>query len=399
MKALEKAAQDRKGSDAEPTPPSTSTAAGAENNGGASKPELTIEPAITPQRKSAPPPASTREAQQAATVIRAGQRDSGGIGAVVRENPVMIIATLAVIFALGYGAYIYLQISNPGIFTKQSSPPAHPPAAAVATPPVSGGVVAAATQPSPTPLLPLLPLQNSGAPAASMAAKNDKTSTSAAPQPPVPEVPAAPPAPRDTIKVTVGGAVPTLNPLTVDAYQALESGELGTAQQRYDQLLKSDPANLDALLGLAAIATKQGDRETASKRYMKVLELDPRNAAAQAGLLGMFGGADPLAAESRLKQLIARDPSPFLYFTLGNIYADQRRWPDAQQAYFEAHHLQPDNPDYAYNLAVGLDHIGQPRLALDFYRRAVQLAETNGHANFNTTAAEERIGKLQKAVQ
>ena len=54
-----------------------------------------------------------------------------------------------------------------------------------------------------------------------------------------------------------------------------------------------------------------------------------------------------------LKQLIAREPSAYLYFTLGNIYADQNRWPDAQQAYFQAHHLQPDNPDYAYNLAVG----------------------------------------------
>ncbi len=389
MKALEKASQDRKGNDTV----SASSAAGAENNGGASKPELTIEPAITP-RKSAAPPASTREAQQAATIIRASQRDNRGIGNVVRERPVLIIVTLAIVFAFGYGIYIYLQINNPSVLAKQPSAPA----AMATTPPVSSGV-AAATQPLPTSsLLPLLPSQNSGAPA-SMAAKNDKTSTSAAAQTPAPEVAAAPLAPRDTIKVTVGGDVPTLNPLTVDAYQALESGDLGTAQQRYDQLLKSDPANLDALLGVATIAAKHGDSETAAKHYMKVLELDSRNAAAQAGMLSMFGGADPLAAETRLKQLIARDPSPFLYFALGNIYADQQRWPDAQQAYFEAHHLQPDNPDYAYNLAVGLDHIGQLKLALEFYRRAVQLAETNGRANFNPTAAEERVSKIQKAVQ
>ncbi len=396
MKALEKASQDRKGSDTV----SASSAAGTENNGDASKPELTIEPAITPQRKSAALPASTtlETQQQDATIIRrASQRDDGGIGSVVREHPVPIIFTLAVLFGLGYGIYIYLQISNPGLFAKQPPQLARSSAAPVMTAPSVSGVVA--TPPTPTySLLPPLPSQNGGVPAP-LAAKDDKTPTPAPAQKPAPEVAAAPLAPRDTIKVTVGGAVPTLNPLTVDAYQALESGDLGAAQQHYDQLLKSDPANLDALLGLAAIATKQGERETAAKHYMKALELDPRNAAAQAGLLNMFGAADPLVAETRLKQLIARDPSPFLYFALGNIYADQQRWPDAQQAYFEAHHLQPDNPDYAYNLAVGLDHIGQSKLALEFYRRAVQLAETNGRANFNPTAAEERVSKLQKAVQ
>ena len=51
---------------------------------------------------------------------------------------------------------------------------------------------------------------------------------------------------------------------------------------------------------------------------------------------------------------------------LGNLYADQSQWAPAQQAYFQAHHLEPDNPDYAYNLAVGLDHAApaeaRPRL-------------------------------------
>ena len=58
--------------------------------------------------------------------------------------------------------------------------------------------------------------------------------------------------------------------------------------------------------------------------------------------------------------------------------------------------MQPDNPDYAYNLAVALEHIGQPKVALDYYRRALQLATAKGRANFSLTSAEERIGKLEK---
>jgi tetratricopeptide (TPR) repeat protein len=185
-----------------------------------------------------------------------------------------------------------------------------------------------------------------------------------------------------------------------EAYNALAAGNLEASQKLYGQLLKSDARNVEALLGLAAIATQQGDRDTSARNYIKVIELDPRNSLAQAGLIGMVGSADPQSAETRVKQLIARDPSSgFLYFTLGNTYIDQQRWPDAQQAFFQAHHLQPDNPDYAYNLAIALEHIGQPKSALDFYRRAVLLAAAKGHANFNSAAAQERVNKLEKVVQ
>ena len=164
-------------------------------------------------------------------------------------------------------------------------------------------------------------------------------------------------------------------------------------------MLRSEPGNVDAVLGLAAIATQQGDSDAATRHYLKVLELDPRNPLAQAGLIGIVGRADPQGAETRVKQLIARDPSAYLYFTLGNTYIDQNRWPDAQQAFFQAYHLQPDNPDYAYNLAVALEQIGQPKPALDFYRRAAQLASAKGRANFSTAAAQDRISKLEKVVQ
>ena len=133
---------------------------------------------------------------------------------------------------------------------------------------------------------------------------------------------------------------------------------------------------------------------------MKVLELDPRNALAQAGLIGMLGRADPQAAETRVKQLITRDPVPRICISrLATLMSIRARWPDAQQAFFQAHHLQPDNPDYAYNLAVALEHIGQPKSALDFYRRAVQLAAAKGRANFSPAAAQERVTKLEKVVQ
>jgi tetratricopeptide (TPR) repeat protein len=49
--------------------------------------------------------------------------------------------------------------------------------------------------------------------------------------------------------------------------------------------------------------------------------------------------------------LAAQPDSPTLNFALGNLYAQQGRWNDAQQAYFRAFAGDGDNPDYQFNLA------------------------------------------------
>lgn len=167
------------------------------------------------------------------------------------------------------------------------------------------------------------------------------------------------------------------------------------AERLYRQSLSADPRSIDAMLGLATTLTQQNKAEGATQLYLRVLEQDPRNAHAQAGLLNLSGRADPAAAEARLKQLIAREPSAFLHFSLGNLYAEQGQWAAAQAAYFQAHNLAPDNPDYAFNLAVGLEHISQPRIALNYYRRALALAQSRGNAQFDSAKVQSRIRSLE----
>ena len=422
MKALEKAAKDRGEAGSEPTAPASPAPPGA---GSKVNSELTLEPIVaqppeapaaqrvsapSPHEKTAPAPSATpalaRDSAQAAAMIRAGAQSepSGNVVTYVRERPLLALGTLAVLFLVGFGGYVYMQM-NPGMFTTQAprpAPIAQAPIPVPAPPPV-GTPPALAAAALPLPLNSLVPPPEPPAgkdkpaqPALAVVA----AATTAAAVPVAAPAATIPPTPRDTIKVSAGNATPTVNPVMTEAYNALTAGNLEASQRHYNQILKSDARNVEALLGLAAIATQQGDRDASARHYVKVIELDPRNSLAQAGLIGMVGSADPQSAETRVKQLIARDPSSsFLYFTLGNTYIDQLRWPDAQQAFFQAHHLQPDNPDYAYNLAVALEHIGQSRSALDFYRRAVLLAGAKGHANFSTAAAQERVNKLEKVVQ
>ncbi|HEX6064683.1 MAG TPA: tetratricopeptide repeat protein, partial [Longimicrobiales bacterium] len=207
------------------------------------------------------------------------------------------------------------------------------------------------------------------------------------------------PAARNAIVVRKGDAGPVVNPVLVNAYASLQAGSLTNASQLYGQVLRSEPRNIDALLGLAAIAVQENRNDDAVAHYRAILDANPRHALAQSGLIALTGRADPVAAESHLKQLIAREPSAYLFFTLGNLYADLSLWAQAQQAYFQAHHLEPDNPDYVYNLAVGLEHIGQPRLALGFYRRAVALAAAREHVNFDPARARDRITVLAARLE
>ena len=179
-------------------------------------------------------------------------------------------------------------------------------------------------------------------------------------------------------------------------YDALVAGDLAEARRRYAAALAADATSIDALLGLATVEARGANPAAAAARYRRVLELDPGNATAQAGLAALADFSRPEALENALRVELARAPdSAALQVTLGDLYASQGRWSEAQAAYFEAHRLQPENADVAYNLAVSLDHLGQRRPAADFYRRA--LAERRAAAaQFDPAAAARRLAELQR---
>lgn len=177
-------------------------------------------------------------------------------------------------------------------------------------------------------------------------------------------------------------------------YQALRNGNLAAARRSYAAALASDPSNVDAQLGLATVEARGGNRVAAAGHYGRALELDPRNATALAGLASLADFTRPEALESQLRDDVARHPqSSALRFTLGNLLASQSRWNEAQMEFFEAYRLEPASADIAFNLAVSLDHMGQSRLATDYYRRALAAARTQA-TQFDPAPVERRLAEL-----
>ena len=197
------------------------------------------------------------------------------------------------------------------------------------------------------------------------------------------------------LKLARSSEAPRLNPDLANAYRLLVSGDYAGARTLYAGLVQAEPLNVDAHLGLATAAARAGDRSAAIQHYRQVLALDPRNGLATMGLVALNEGVPSAALEIELRTLIGRNPDAApLQFALGNIFAGQERWTEAQQAYFEAFRIDPVNPDYLFNLAVSLDQLRQPKLALDYYRKAEGVAMAKGGGQFDRNTIAKRIREL-----
>lgn len=184
-----------------------------------------------------------------------------------------------------------------------------------------------------------------------------------------------------------------INAVLMRAYEAYNQGNDSQAQTDYKLVLKQYGANVDAMLGLGAIAAREGRLADADGWYRKVLELEPRNEVAKSGILSMQQAVRPQANESQIKSMIASSPTDAsLHAALGDLYATQRSWAAAQQAYFEAYRLNPV-AENAFNLGVSLDQLGKPNIALPYYQEALQ--KVNQSSLIDKAALEARISSIQ----
>ncbi len=253
--------------------------------------------------------------------------------------------------------------------------------------------------PPATPVTDTAPPSNGGAPPPSTnltpsqtPPMMDSASLQPAPLPGKKPVP-VPHTENPAIQIRLSNATNQLNPMLAKAYQSFLAGNTEMAQQQYSKALQQEPNNRDAILGLAATALNRKQPEQATVYYLKLLDLNPADPDALAGLIGLQGQTDPTQSESRLKKILVQNPqAAAIHFALGNVYTQQSRWAEAQQSFFRAYSNAPNNADYVFNLAISLDHLGQNKLALEYYQRALSLS---GPANFDKTAAQNRAMELQ----
>ena len=363
--------------------------------------ELAITPAPTPRRAAPPaaqpvvsieleaPPDSEEEKQAAAR-----NAFSAKLSEKPSRRPMWLALGTLGLAAAGIGTYVFFQLQSMSSATLA-------PAARNTTPVAARPATPTAISPPAVPLTPAAPkgilppnqastatIQESGS---LFAPRSAGSAYEARPEPArrmaATDSPGAVP-----IRLTRTRPEPDVNAQA--GYAKLQGNQLDGARHDYEQALKTDPNNVDTLLALAAIAQRQGRSADADGYRQRAIDADPRDPAAQAAALGVTTGGDQMANESRLKSALAAQPeSGPLSFALGNLYARQGRWSEAQQVYFNAVAADADNPDYLFNLAISLDHLRQPKLAAQHYRLALDAAQRRPAA-FDRERVKLRLAEL-----
>ncbi len=142
-----------------------------------------------------------------------------------------------------------------------------------------------------------------------------------------------------------------------------DEGRLTDARHGYESVLKQEPKNIDALLGVARLDEKAQRLVVAEEGYVKALELQPK--------------------------------SPYVLGEVGKFYALQQRWDKAIPLLQEAQRMEPHEKSHHFTLAMALTKADRTDEALPHFTEAV--GEAAAHYNIGRMLVES--GKTAAAEQ
>lgn len=176
------------------------------------------------------------------------------------------------------------------------------------------------------------------------------------------------------------------------AYNALSSGQSGTAIDLYRNVLANDPDNTNALFGLATLYHRAGQIEMARPLYAKLLAIDPNNRDGWNNFLVLLADEAPEDALPQLQKLQARNPafSP-IPAQMSVIYQKMGDLDKASEQMFKAIKLAPENLTYRYNLAILLDKEKKYDEAADLYAQILEAYRRGESIPGNAQKIQQRL--------
>ena len=142
-----------------------------------------------------------------------------------------------------------------------------------------------------------------------------------------------------------------------------ETGNVEEAKLNYDDLLRSHPKNVDAILGKARIELASRDVAAAEKGFRHALKVDKSSAQAYAGL--------------------------------GQCQSEQKDWPAAAESLAKASSALPEEKSIRYQLGIALVHTGNLQAAQLQFTQSVGAAA--GHYNIALILKDE--GRVREAEE
>ena len=180
-------------------------------------------------------------------------------------------------------------------------------------------------------------------------------------------------------------------------YNALVNGAYDTSLGFYDRALKDEPTSILALLGRGSALQKLGRSEEAQAAYNQALRIDSSNLEALSNLTVILAERAPAEALVKLLDLEKEYPkfSP-VKAQIGLSYAKQGSMELALDYLRRASAMTPDSLMYLYNTALVLDHLNRNEQAVATYERVLaSLASGRSAPDLSSTDIERRVRYLK----
>lgn len=196
---------------------------------------------------------------------------------------------------------------------------------------------------------------------------------------------------------------PTVSPLIIveQAEASYLAGDLEEAAALYEQIILTDPENVEANLRLAHILTLTGDLDEALVVAEKMIALfpdRPEGYAAKARALN-WGGDTADSAQAAL-QAIEIDPDYALgHAYLSEAYTDLGRLRQALEQAEMAVEMEPYNVEARRNYAYVLEHYGSYNGAIQQYLQALQLEPNRLDLLYGLARNYRGAGQIDMSVQ
>ncbi|WP_131794289.1 cellulose synthase complex outer membrane protein BcsC [Fluoribacter gormanii] len=189
---------------------------------------------------------------------------------------------------------------------------------------------------------------------------------------------------------------------------AFQSGNMDSAQKKYQQALLLDKTNYDAWIGVGEVAFARKNFVDSEKAFKRALLVSPGNSSAVYGLLGIYKRQSLQKALNYLNSLPEelkvkfKDAKFDLESSSFQEQAEQlekaNEWKKAIEKYSQAQKIAPDDVWLTYHLALALNHIGKSQKADELFQQLISKQKKNPVQVYAYALYLSNTEQLQKAL-